>query len=83
MCNEVRSIIVNMIRKILKSPKKIVNATINYLKEVRFEVRKVTWPNRKEVIRYTLVVIAVSSVVAMFLGGLDFILITLLNRVVL
>ncbi|MDD5589593.1 MAG: preprotein translocase subunit SecE [Candidatus Portnoybacteria bacterium] len=46
----------------------------NFFREVRIEVKKVTWPTRQETVRYTLMVIGVSLGVALFLGGLDFIL---------
>ena len=42
-----------------------------YLKEVRLELTKVTWPKREEVIRLTLVVFIFSVVVGLYLGGLD------------
>jgi preprotein translocase subunit SecE len=45
---------------------------LTYLKEVKSEMSKVTWPTRKETIRYTLIVIGISFVVALFLGGLDY-----------
>lgn len=44
---------------------------IDFLKDVRVELAKVTWPTRKETIRYTLIVIGVSIVLALFLGVLD------------
>lgn len=46
---------------------------INFLKEVKIEIKKVNWPTRKEAVRYTLIVIAVSLGVAAFLGFFDFI----------
>jgi preprotein translocase subunit SecE len=54
-----------------------------FLKEVRLEMKKVNWPTRRETIRYTLIVIGVSLGVAAFLGALDFIFTTLLNKFVL
>ncbi|OGH38091.1 MAG: preprotein translocase subunit SecE [Candidatus Levybacteria bacterium RIFCSPLOWO2_01_FULL_38_21] len=45
-----------------------------FLKEVQEELKKVVWPTREEVIRLTFVVIAVSLIVGLFLGGADFIL---------
>jgi len=42
-------------------------------------MKKVNWPTREETIRYTLMVIAVSVAVAIFLGGFDFIFTTLLD----
>ena len=51
-----------------------------FLKEVKLEIKKVNWPTQKETIRDTLIVILVSVVVAVFLGGIDFIFTRLLNR---
>ncbi|MCL4354571.1 preprotein translocase subunit SecE [Patescibacteria group bacterium] len=46
---------------------------ITFLKEVRDELRLVVWPTRDEVIRLTMIVILVSLLVGVFLGGLDYI----------
>lgn len=54
-----------------------------FLKEVRLELKKVTWPTRQETIHYTLMVIVISAVTAVFLGGIDFILQYILNTFVL
>jgi preprotein translocase subunit SecE len=55
----------------------------NFLKEVRIELKKVTWPTRQETIRYTLLVLAVSGGVAIFLGGLDYLFSFLISKFVL
>jgi len=55
----------------------------NFLKEVRIELKKVTWPTRQETIKYTLLVIGVSAGVAIFLGGMDYIFQFLLGKFVL
>ncbi len=60
-------------------PKKIVT----FLKEVRLEIKKVNWPTRQETLRYTLIVIGASIAVAIFLGSVDFLFSTLLNKFVL
>jgi preprotein translocase subunit SecE len=52
----------------------------NLLKDVGSEIRKITWPTRRETIKYTLIVIGISVVVAMFLGGFDFIFVRLMER---
>lgn len=46
----------------------------NYLFESAHEVKKVTWPSRKQTIHYSIVVIAISLGVAVFFGALDFVL---------
>jgi len=53
-----------------------------FFQEVKMEIKKVNWPTKKETIRYTLIVIAISIAVAIYLGGLDFIFTTILNKFV-
>lgn len=47
---------------------------VGFIGEVRDELKKVVWPTRAEVIRLTGVVIIVSLIVGLFLGGVDFLL---------
>ncbi len=65
--------------KVKNTPRK----TISFLKDVQLELKKVNWPTRKETLKYTLIVIGVSAVVAAFLGGLDYIFSTLLNKFII
>lgn len=51
----------------------MVNKLTTFLKETQLELKKVTWPTREETIRYTVMVIVISVVVAIFLGVLDYI----------
>ena len=44
----------------------------NYLQESVAEMKKVTWPTKKETTNYTILVVAVSLGVAIFLGVLDY-----------
>ncbi|MFW5804479.1 MAG: preprotein translocase subunit SecE [bacterium] len=44
---------------------------INYLKSSFEEMKKVTWPTKKQTYHYTVLVIGISLVVAVFLGALD------------
>lgn len=46
---------------------------LQFLKEVRSELKKVVWPTREEAIKLTALVIAISLVVGFFIGALDFI----------
>ena len=46
---------------------------INFVRDVRSELRKVAWPTQRETINLTAVVIALSVVVGLFLGGVDFV----------
>ena len=44
-----------------------------YLREVRDEMRKVAWPKRDEVVRYSIVVVITVVVYASLVGGLDYV----------
>ena len=48
-----------------------MDRAIAFLKDVRTELSKVNWPTRNQTVQYTLVVIGLSLVLAVFLGGLD------------
>lgn len=50
-----------------------MNKLANYLKASISEMKKVTWPSKKETYRYTVLVIAISLATAVFLGALDYI----------
>lgn len=53
-----------------------------FLKEVKAEMKKVAWPDRPAVIRLTTIVIGVSLIVALFVGGLDFLFTKLMELIV-
>ncbi len=55
-----------------KASAKKENVVIKYLKETRAELKKVHWPSRQEATNLTLIVIAVTTVMALLLGLLDF-----------
>ncbi len=42
-----------------------------FLREVRLELRKVDWPNRKELVTYTVVVLVTVTVLTAYVFGLD------------
>ena len=46
---------------------------INYIKASIEEMKKVTWPTKKETTNYTFLIIGISLIVASFLGALDYI----------
>jgi preprotein translocase subunit SecE len=50
----------------------MIEKTINYIKEVIEEAKKVTWPTRKQAIFFTVTVLIISVAVAYYLGLLDF-----------
>ena len=43
----------------------------NFSKEVKVELKKVTWPSRKQTIGSTLVVIVVVMIISILLGVMD------------
>ena len=45
---------------------------VQYLREVRDEMRKVAWPTRPEVIRYSIIVTACVIVYMAYVGGIDY-----------
>ncbi|MDQ5976910.1 MAG: Protein translocase subunit SecE [Patescibacteria group bacterium] len=48
-----------------------MGALWGFLREAKSELLRVNWPNRKEVVRYTLMVVGISLFVAVLLGTLD------------
>ncbi|PYN95932.1 MAG: preprotein translocase subunit SecE [Candidatus Rokuibacteriota bacterium] len=52
-----------------------------FIREVMVEFRKVTWPSRQELINSTTVVIAVTVVLAFFLGAVDIGLARVVERI--
>ncbi len=48
-------------------------ATVEFLSEARFELRKVVWPTKQETIRATGVIAVVVVIISLILGLIDFI----------
>ncbi len=55
---------------------------LNYIRDVRGEMKHVSWPTRRQTIVFTLLVIAISVIVAVYLGLLDFVFSRILERLV-
>ena len=49
----------------------IFGKTAQFLREVKVELKKVTWPSRKQTIGSTVVVIALVMLISIFLGAVD------------
>ena len=47
------------------------NAVVRYLRETWFELKKVSWPTRSEAINLTIIVVVVTTFLAIVLGLLD------------
>lgn len=52
---------------------KMFDGTIRFFKEVRSEMKSVTWPTKDDLKEGTVVVIIMSAIVALFLSAVDFI----------
>jgi len=48
-----------------------IQKIFQFLKEIRFELKRVTWPSRKETIAGTAVVLIIVFIAAFFLGIVD------------
>jgi len=46
---------------------------VNFFKEVRAEFKQISWPKRESIIQSTIVVISISIIVSLILGGFDYI----------
>jgi len=46
----------------------------NYIKDSIAELKKVTWPTKKQTVNYTLLVIGISLALAAFIGIADYLL---------
>ena len=49
----------------------IFTKSVNFLKEVKIELRKVSWSTRDELIGSTFVVIVITGFIAVFIGAID------------
>ena len=55
----------------IKPKDNIVSKSTQFLREVKVELKKVTWPSRKQTIGSTVVVIALVMLISLFLGVVD------------
>ncbi len=53
------------------SEKNILHKGLQFLREVKVELKKVTWPSRKQTLGSTLVVIIMVMIISLFLGVVD------------
>lgn len=53
-----------------------------FFKEVFVEMKRVSWLSKKEIIKYTMIVIGFTFVAALFLGGLDYLFSYLLKELI-
>ena len=56
----------------IKKEPNIIDKSLQFLREVRVELKKVTWPSRKQTLGATAVVIILVMIISLFLGLVDF-----------
>ncbi len=56
-----------------KSLKSERTKPLEFLREVRAELKKVAWPTREEVIRYSIIVLVALVVFTLFVFGVDYV----------
>ncbi len=54
--------------------KKAASKVSRYFRELKSEIKKVIWPDRKQVVNNTLVVLAAIIIASIFIGGFDILL---------
>ena len=64
-----------------KTKSNFITAAIQFLREVKIELKKVAWPSRKQTIGSTVVVIALIILISLFLGSIDIGLSSLIRTV--
>jgi preprotein translocase subunit SecE len=60
---------------------KLLSKPINFLKEVRGELNKVSWSSKEELLGATMVVIVITALMAIFIGIVDLLLSKILSTV--
>lgn len=55
---------------------------LEYFKQVRAELKHVSWPSTRETVVYTVIVAAVSIAVAIYLGVLDYFFSLAIERII-
>ncbi len=58
------------------------NPMFDYVKNVRAEMRHVSWPSRRLTIVYTVAVVLISLSVAVYLGLLDYVFTTFIRSII-
>jgi len=53
----------------------LMQKIINFFKEVKAEFKQISWPKRESIIQSTIVVISISVIVSLILGGFDYLFI--------
>lgn len=55
---------------------------VKYIRETLVELKKVTWPSRQTTLKLTGIVIGISAIVAIYVGGLDYLFTNVLTLII-
>jgi preprotein translocase subunit SecE len=58
----------------MEKVKEVMQKIIQFIKEAKIELKKVTWPTPKQTLASTAVVIIIVFIVSIYLGIIDFVL---------
>lgn len=70
-----------MVQSPVEKSTKLISPQL-YLKQALAELKKVVWPTRQQVVKLTLIVIGVSIITGLFIGGLDYLFTRLIGLIV-
>ena len=65
----------------VKRDKNFIDKSVQFLREVKVELKKVSWPTRKQTFGSTMVMLVLVMVVAFFLGVVDIVLSSVIRAV--
>ncbi|MCJ7843371.1 preprotein translocase subunit SecE [Lederbergia sp. NSJ-179] len=51
-----------------------MSSVMQFFRNVRSEMRKVSWPRRKELTNYTITVVTTVALLAIFFAGVDYVI---------
>lgn len=59
-----------------------MNSFFNYLKNVRAEMVHVVWPDPKQAVWHTILIVLISAVLALAIAGLDYVFTGVVSKLV-
>lgn len=59
-----------------------MNALVKYFRDTAAELKQVSWPTQQQAVFYTILVIVISVLVALYLGAFDYLFSRLINSIV-
>ena len=66
-------------KQLIAAPK----VSLKFIREARDELKKVAWPTRETTVRYSIIVVISSLCVSAVIGGFDYLLSLLIERVII